>query len=49
MELAVWGAEVAAVHAPSRARAARSTAVIIVGVVLGAMVVLLVVVVASQH
>jgi len=26
MELAVWGAEVAAVHAPQRARAARSTA-----------------------
>jgi len=26
MELAVWGAEVAAVHTPSRARAARSTA-----------------------
>ena len=26
MELAVWGAEVAAVHAPPRERAARSTA-----------------------
>ena len=26
MELAVWGAEVAAVQRPSRARAARSTA-----------------------